>query len=276
MRKSLMLWTLSAVALSFGGGCKQNETKKQTVQTSLFMTSSGSKNVVQTKSEKLLSLFVSRAEALSPPLLLDASGLSVSLTDAWMVVQEVEFKSSENATIDENLHREIEFHGPYYVDLLSNAPNSFGTALVPQEGIRRIKMQLHNSSSLPVSAPAGLAGNSIFFSGSVNGVAFSFSSADSTEFEIGGPHPVVPNSGSDLLAVIRTANLFQKINLSSVVTQTDISASNRVPATNPCPLIDASAVDLYTCFRKGLSSEANFGNDNGKKDLDSSDETIRK
>lgn len=276
MRKSLTLWTLSAVVLSLGVGCKPSAENKQTVQTSLFMTGSGSKNVVQSNTQKVLSLFVPSASALTPPLLLDATGLSVNLSDAWIVVQEVEFKTSQSATADESLHREIEFHGPYYIDLLSNAPNSFGTANIPVEGIRRIKMQLHAANSLPASAPAGLNGNSIYFAGSVNGVAFTFSSTDSTEFEIGGPNPVVPNSTSDLLTVIRTANLFEKINLSSLVSATDISAANRVPVVNPCPLIDASAADLYTCFRKGLSSEANFGNDNGKKDLDASDETVRK
>lgn len=275
MRKSLTLWTLSAVALSLGFGCKPSATS-QSVQTSLFMTGSGTKNVVQSPSQKFLSFIVPSASALTPPLLLDATGLSVNLTDAWIVIGEVEFKTSQSATADESLHQEIEFKGPYVVDLLSNAPNSFGTANIPVEGIRRIKMQLHNSSSLPASAPAGLNGNSMYFAGSVNGVAFTFSSADSTEFEIGGPNPIVPNAGSDLLAVIRTGNLFEKINLSSLVSATNINAGNRVPAVNPCPLIDATAADLYTCFRKGLSSEANFGNDNGKKDLDASDETVRK
>lgn len=275
MRKSLTLWTLGIAVLSLGAGCKPSADNK-TVQTSLFMTGSGSKNVVQSNSQKFLSFFVPSASALTPPLLLDASGLSVNLSDAWIVVQEVEFKTSQSATADEFLHQEIEFHGPFYIDLLSNAPNSFGTANIPIEGIRRIKMQLHAADSMPASAPAGLNGNSIYFSGSVNGVAFTFSSTDSTEFEIGGSNPVVPNSSSDLLTVIRTANLFEKINLSSLVTATNISASNRVPAVNPCPLIDAMAADLYTCFRKGLSSEANFGNDNGKKDLDANDETVRK
>lgn len=277
MGKSLALLMLSTAVLTLGVGCKpQAAASKPSVQTSLFMTGSGSKNVVQTNTQKFLSLFVPTASALTPPLLLDATGLSVNLNEAWVVVQEVEFKTTETASAGENLQHEIEFHGPFYVDLLSNAPSSFGVASLPVEGIRRIKMQLHAADALPASAPVALTGNSMYLSGSVNGVAFTYSSADSTEFEIGGPNPVVPNSASDLLTVIRIGNLFEKINLSSIAVATNISAGNRVAVANPCPLIDASAVDLYTCFRKGLATEANFGNDNGKKDLDANDETVKK
>lgn len=77
-----------------------------------------------------------------------------------------------------------------------------------------------------------------------------------------------------MLIVIRMADLFKKINLSSIVAPTDIHAGNRVNVVNPCPLIDASANDLYTCFRKGISTEGNFGKDDGDKDLDANDETV--
>jgi hypothetical protein len=135
-------------------------------------------------------------------------------------------------------------------------------------------MKLHEADSLPASVPVQLTSKSVYFSGTVNGVAFSYAADDSTELEIGGPNPVVPNTAQDMLIVIRMAELFKKIDLSSIVGATDIHAGNRVNAVNPCPLIDASANDLYTCFRNGLSTEGNFGNDDGDKDLDINDETV--
>jgi hypothetical protein len=53
-----------------------------------------------------------------------------------------------------------------------------------------------------------------------------------------------------------------------VTNGTNISESNRVPATDPCPQIVTNSPDLYTCFKSGLTAEANFGADlNGNYDL---------
>jgi hypothetical protein len=280
MKDSLCYLAMGAgvvlVALS-ATGCKLNSNSApSTVKSSFFMTGSGNNAVVQSDTQKLFSLIIPSAIALTPPLLVDANGLAVNLNNAWIVIKEIEFKTNEVAGTNEINEREIEFTGPYFVDLLSNAPASFGDAILPEVGIRRVKMQLHGSNNIPASAPLGLAGNSMYLTGTVNNVAFSYASVDSTEFDIGGPNPILPSSSKDLLAVIRMANLLKKIDLSSITTATNISANNRVLVINPCPLIDTTSADLYSCFRKGFSTEANFGNDNGKKDLDANDDTVRK
>jgi hypothetical protein len=244
------------------------------VRTGLTMTGSGQPAVAQTNMHKFFSLFVSSAIALTPPLLVDSTSLSVNLTEAWIVIKEIEFESQEVAGGAEEDGNEVEFQGPYFVDLLSDAPISFGDAVLPAIGIRRIKMKLHEAESLPATVPAQLTSKSVYFSGTVNGVAFSYAADDSAELEIGGANPIVPNTAQDMLVVIRMADLFKKIDLSSIVGATDIHAGNRVNVANPCPLIDASANDLYTCFRNGLSTEGNFGNDDGDKDLDGNDETV--
>jgi hypothetical protein len=46
-----------------------------------------------------------------------------------------------------------------------------------------------------------------------------------------------------------------------------------VNATNPCPLIHATATNLYTCFRQGMNQAAKFGQDDGDDDL-SDDEIV--
>lgn len=277
--KSSLILGLSFFALAMVGCKAQKQVPPSGISTSLFMTGSGNDAVVNMGGEKnkLFDFIFPTAVALTPPLITDLNNRSINLNDAWIVIKEIEFKTNEIASTNESSQsKEIELNGPFFVDLLSNAPVSFGDVIVsPDVGIRRIKMQLHKTINIPNSAPLGLANNSIYLSGTVAGVAFSFSSADSAEFEIGGSNPIFPNSSKDLLAVIRLSNMFNKINMASITSSTDISATNRVATADPCPLIDSSSSDLYTCFRKGLSHEANFGNDDGDKDLDSSDQTVK-
>lgn len=276
MKDSLAFLAGSLTMVALMTGCNQSNSPitKGGVVTGLTMTGSGQPAVAQTNVQKLFSLFVPSAIALTPPLLVDSTSLNVNLTEAWVVIKEIEFESQEVADGAEQDGNEVKFQGPYFVDLLSDAPISFGDSILPATGIRRVKMKLHEAESLPASVPAELTSKSIYFSGTVNGIAFTYAADDSTELEIGGPNPVLPNTAQDMLIVIRMADLFKKINLSSIGGATDIHAGNRVNAVNPCPLIDASATDLYTCFRKGLSSEGNFGNDDGNKDLDINDETV--
>lgn len=265
--------TLAILATGCNSG-GSSPASSRSVTTGLTMTGSGQPAVAQTKFQKLFSLMIPSAVALSPAPLVDSTNLSVNLTEAWVVIKEIEFEANEVADGSEVDGDEVEFQGPYFVDLLSDAPVSFGNAVLPATGIRRIKMKLHEADSLPASAPVELTSKSIYLNGTVNGIAFSYAADDSTEIEIAGPNAVVPSSAKDMLVVIKTADLFKKIDLSSIVAPTDIHAGNRVNAVNPCPLIDASANDLYTCFRKGLETEGNFGNDDGDLDLDSNDDSV--
>ena len=66
---------------------------------------------------------------------------------------------------------------------------------------------------------------------------------------------------ANLVVGIKVADLFKKINLSGITANTLISDTNRVTASSPCVSIDASAADLYTCFRKGLEQAGKFGKD---------------
>lgn len=276
MKNSLAFLAGSLTMVALMTGCNQSNspTTSGGVVTGLTMTGSGQPAVAQTNVQKLFSLFVPSAIALTPPLLVDSTSLNVNLTEAWVVIKEIEFESQEVADGTEQDGNEVKFQGPYFVDLLSDAPISFGDSILPAAGIRRVKMKLHEAESLPASVPPELTSKSIYFSGTVNGIAFTYAADDSTELEIAGPNPVLPNTAQDMLIVIRMADLFKKINLSSIGGATDIHAGNRVNAINPCPLIDASATDLYTCFRKGLSSEADFGKDDGDMDLDQNDESV--
>jgi hypothetical protein len=277
MKKSMSKLMMSVSTLLCLASCNLAGNSSVTtggVTTGLKMTGSGQNAVAQTNYQKLFSIFIPTAVALTPPPLEDSTGSSVNLNEAWVVIKEIEFEAQEVADGNEQDGNEVEFEGPYFVDLLTDAPVSFGDASLPVSGIRRIKMKLHEAESLPAEAPLGLNGKSIYFSGSINGANFTYAADDSTELEIGGPSAILPNSAKDMLVVIRMADLFKKIDLSSISSSTDIHSGNRISAVGACPLIDASANDLYTCFRKGLSTEGNFGNDDGDDDLGPEDETV--
>jgi hypothetical protein len=115
--------------------------------------------------------------------------------------------------------------------------------------------------ALPVGVPGELTNRSIYLRGGVNGHQFTFVSDDGAEIRIAGPKGLALDGNSDILISIRLAEIIAKIDMSAVNADMEISPVNRVTATNPCQTLDASATDLYTCFRKGLEAEAKMGKD---------------
>lgn len=271
----------AVLAASIGAsliGCAAKNNSATTQVTSTFkMTGSGSAaTVAMNKKPSLWTAFVNAAYAMVPSVLVDSTGATVNLTSAWTVIKEVEFKSEETAG-SEDSQSEVEFKGPYFVNLLSNTPVALDTKAINQKSIKRIKMKLEASqASLPAGAPAGLANNSIYVAGSVGGNNFTFQLDDGTEIQIAGPHSFLPGENSELLVEIQLANIFKQINMSSVTNNEVIDHNHRHAGANLCQSIDASAGDLYTCIRKGLEKHADFGEDrNGDGDLESNEDHVK-
>lgn len=270
------------LALGLGltlAGCAAKNSSAPMVQSSLKMTgASSAATVANHQSPKSMwGLLFKNAYAFVPSSMVDSTGAVVSLASAWTVIKEIEFKSEEGAGGSEDLESEVEFKGPYFVDLLSNTPVSLDTQMVTQKNIRRIKMKLEAThAALPAGAPAELSSNSIYFAGSVGGNSFKVQLDDGTEVQIAGPNSFRPSSNSEILVEFQIANIFKQINLSSVTNGEVISHSNRHVGSNLCASIDASAGDLYTCFRKGLEKHADFGVDrNGDDSLDNRDDHVK-
>lgn len=244
-------------------GCSPTSSSSGNVSTSLTMT--GSSQASTLAKYKLqhpwLSLLMPQASALPAPAMTDASGANVSLTKAWVVVKEIELEMEETDAVGEVDSDGVEFEGPFVVDLLSPTPTSFGVAEVPAGVYRRIKMKLEKDAVLPAEAPMGLAGNSIYFEATVAGNQISYSADDGTEFKISGAGGINLGESSNVLMAIKLADLFKMIDLSGVTSNVAITSANRVAGVNQCPLIDPSANDLYTCFRKGLEQAAKLGKD---------------
>lgn len=276
IKNYMKLLSIGLTSATLFVACSATNNGSATQVTSSFkMTGSASAATVAKQTPKgILSYLMSSAYALVPSTLVDSTGLTISLTEAWTVVKEVEFKSEETAGVEDS-EVEVEFQGPYVVDLLSNAPMVLDTQAIAEKSIRRIKMKLHKADSLPSGAPAGLINNSIYIAGAVGGNNFTFQLDDSTELQIAGPNGFLPGENSELLVEIQLANIFKQIDLSGISNNEVIDSSNRHSGLNLCPSIDASANDIYTCVRKGLETHANFGEDlDGDDDLDSSDHEV--
>ena len=251
-----------------GLGCAKSS-NGATATASLKMTGSSQPASVASykQGNPLLQLLSPVAIAFPPPAMVDSTGSVVQLTQSWVVIKEIEFKQDEVAGSSEVAGSEIKFKGPYVVDLLSMIPASLGAAEVPAGVYRRIKMKLEKDAVLPAGSPTQLMGNSNYLQGTVAGKSFKYTSQDGTEFKISGPGGVNISDTANMVIGVKISDLIKKINLTAVVNNVAISESNRVSAMNACPTIDASAADLYTCFRKGLEQAGKFGrdsNDNGE------------
>lgn len=262
------------------GGCQKKSENTTTGNPSMSMaitSSSSNATAMIYKKFHFLDFINSPAFAYpAPASLTDSAGNIVILTYNWVTMGEIEFKPTENEGAGEVDGSEIAFAGPYTVDLFSASPSAIGSSVISSAQIQRVKFKLKKTDVLPPAAPSGLAGKSIFISGQVAGHAFSFSTTEESEVQIGGPKSVALSQSKTLLLEVHSANIIKKINLSSITAPVGISESNRVVVANPCPGIDSSATDLFTCFRKGIESESNLGrDDDGNYRLDGSDEVVK-
>lgn len=275
----LSLATVGAAIITAAGitGCSNSKSGTTTVTTGIKMTSSASAaTVAKYKRNSFLNALFPQAIALVPASIVDSTGATVSLSAAWLSVEQIEFEQTETRDGSEQDGAEVEFKGPYAVDLLAAHPVILETATLPDLPYRRIKMKLHKAENGLMGAPSQLTTNSIYIAGTVGTRSFSYQSPDTTEYEIGGPNPILPKDGIDLLLSINLANVFKQINLSGVPNGAAIAQNNRYPGSNLCPSVNASAVDVYSCIRSALQLHGNFGNDDaGNGDLDSSSEKVK-
>lgn len=246
-----------------------------TVEQALSLTSSFTRAQTTSLKEKLMQLFLPHAVAVSP-VLKDSAGNDILLEAAWISLQNIKLKVAEASddTDESDDSEDFEIAGPHFIDLMSSEPFSIDLSQLPVQAYDGIFLKLHKESPLPETAPEALAENSIYLSGTINGYLFSYTADDSTEIQLVGSQSLVPDAESSLLVVFGFAEMISKIDLSIIAADTEINSSNKVEAVNACPLIDPSAHDLFTCFRKGLEEQAKFGKDDGDHDLDEADEIV--
>lgn len=283
MKQHIALKFLIALLALVAMGCsKSTNTTTGNPLVGLAMTGSSAQATAQNTFKSwpvclINELFFKKAQALPPPgAMFDAAGNSVSLQTFWINLGEIEFKASETPEAGEVDGEDLAFSGNYLVDVFSSSPQVLAYSSISVTTIRRVKMKLSRVSTVPSGAPASISGNSVFIQGQVGSHQFSYVTDEETEFEVAGPQAVSAVNNKNLLLEFKVANLIKKINMSVISSNTAISSSNRVNATNPCPLIDASANDLFTCFRKGLESEADLArDDDGDYEIDADEDSVK-
>ncbi len=255
-------------------GCANSVSSTAPVSATLTMTGSSQPTTLANykKAPWLYKLLSPTAVALAPPAMTDSGTRVIALNKAWVIVKEIEFKLAEAADAGEVAGSEVKFRGPYFVDLLSTTPASFGSAEVPAGVYRRVKMKLEKDSALPAGAPTQLAGNSIYLEGTVSGLAFTYSAPDGTEFKIAGPGGVSLTATSNMVIGVKVSDLFRLINMDAVAAAANknISDANRIStgSVSACPSIDPSVRDIAACLRKGLEKAGKFGkDDNGDGEI---------
>ncbi len=240
------------------------------VATPVVFTSSAKAAGVAYNKPSFMSLLLNKAVAFAPASLRDSNSAAVTLNQAWVAVKTIKFKQAEIAAAGED--NSVKFVGPYFVDLLSAMPNPIDTQSLPAGSYRRIEFVLHAGATVPTGVPAQLVGNSIYLNGAVNGFSFSYTSTDGAQIIIAGPKGLPLDGSSDILISVRLADIFSKINMAAINANVAITQANRLPAANPCPLIDASAADIYTCIRRGLELKSQMGRDaNHSGELDATE-----
>ena len=243
------------------------------VSTPVVFTSSAKAPGVAYNKPSLMSLLLTKAVAFVPASLQDSNSAAVTLNQAWVAVKTIKFKQAEIAATGED--NSVKFVGPYFVDLLSAMPSPIDTQSLPAGSYRRIEFILHAGATVPAGVPAQLVGNSIYLNGAVNGFSFSYTSTDGAQIMIAGPKGLPLDGSSDILISVRLADIFSKINMAAINANVAITQANRVPAANPCPLIDAAAADIYTCIRRGVELKTQMGQDaNHSGELDATEKEV--
>lgn len=246
---------------------------------SMSMTSSGNAaTVAKSFFHKLFNYFVPQSVAKTPPpSMVDLNNNNLTVSNFWISLGEIEFKYSETTETGEIDGSNIEFVGPFTVDMLSDNPGAIASGTLINSDFRRIKYKLSRVQTLPTGAPNNLTDHAIYIEGTVNGNSFTFVTQSEIEMSVAGANLVTAQHADTLLLQIQLANLIKKIDFSAVTGGTQISENNRLSSSNAlCPTIDPSATDVYKCIMEGLSTEGNLGRDlNGDGEFESSEPTVK-
>ncbi|MEK6553906.1 MAG: hypothetical protein AABZ31_01600, partial [Bdellovibrionota bacterium] len=170
--------------------------------------------------QRLYNAFIPTAVA-APSTIVDSGGRTVLLDEFWTTIGEVEFKFFETATADEVDGDSVELTGPYSSNILVTTADPVGSVRIGLKAVRRIKVKLMRTDSLPAGAPVDFLNKSLLISGTVNGVPFTLTSEDEAVVEVAGPNAVSVPNGSSLLLQLQIANIFKKINLADITVPTN-------------------------------------------------------
>lgn len=126
-----------------------------------------------------------RLQAVNPPSASAKANANVLFTDFKISIRDVVFKNDDdpNSSLDTD---EIQFRGPYQIDLLNGADaltQTIGTAPVPDGMYKELRFKFHKDEALPVADD--LYDKSIYIEGTIDGKPFVFWHDTSENLDLG-------------------------------------------------------------------------------------------
>ena len=122
---------------------------------------------------------------MTPPSVSAKANANVLFTDFKISIRDVVFKNDDdpNSSLDTD---EIQFRGPYQIDLLNGADaltQTIGTTPVPDGMYKELRFKFHKDEALPVSDD--LYDKSIYIEGTIDGKPFVFGHDTSENLDLG-------------------------------------------------------------------------------------------
>jgi hypothetical protein len=119
----------------------------------------------------------------------------VIFTDFRISIRDVVFKNDDddNSSLDTD---EVQFRGPYQIDLLNNSDalsQTIGNAFVPDGRYKELRFKFHKDEDLP--ATDNLFDRSIYIEGTIDGVPFVFWHDTSENLDVGRSTGVLVQGG---------------------------------------------------------------------------------
>ena len=197
----------------------------------------------------------------------DGGGNPVELTDFRFAVHEIEFEKEVN---DVEV-REVEFHGPYILDLLDESgplKQTIGDTEIPADTYTGIEMEIHKAVNLGADHP--LKDRSIYLAGRVDRGAgwetFEMHHDAEEEFYLNGGNPITVTegtTGNDLIVDIKLASIFDNIDLGTANLSEAISNYSNDPVNR----------SLALTLKNNIKAAADFGKDeDGDSSLDETED----
>jgi len=120
---------------------------------------------------------------------------NVVFTDFKISIRDVVFKNDDdsNSSLDTD---EIQFRGPYQIDLLNGSDalsQTIGNAFVPDGRYKELRFKFHKDEDLPVTN--ALFDRSLYIEGTIDGIPFIFWHDTSENFDVGRATGVLVQDG---------------------------------------------------------------------------------
>lgn len=126
---------------------------------------------------------------------LSKNNATVVFTDFRISIRDVVFKNDDDITSNLDTD-EIQFRGPYQIDLLDNSSalsQTIGNAFVPDGHYKELRFKFHKDEDLP--ANDNLFDRSIYIAGTIDGVPFVFWHDTSENLDLGRNTGVLVQDG---------------------------------------------------------------------------------